>query len=287
MSATPEQLLDTLPPAPPGCEAGEPAAQFQQSRAVPVASPPLVEARPRRFGLFAAALDFVYPPACAICESPLSRGTGVCDDCRCELVDSSTNICLRCCAPVGPYLNTEQGCVHCLTDRFAFDRVLAAGVYDGPLRKAVLLAKHAHSTTVSRALAGLLLDRWEQGLRAARCDVVIPVPLHWTSRVARTQCAAEGVAVQLARRLGLPLDRNVLRKVRRTPPQSSLTPTQRRDNLKQAFRLSHGVRLDGCRVLLVDDVLTTGTTAHRAAQVLCRGGAEIVTVAVVARGLGR
>jgi predicted amidophosphoribosyltransferase len=74
--------------------------------------------------------------------------------------------------------------------------------------------------------------------------------------------------------------------VRRTPAQATLTPSKRRDNLKGAFALVRGLRLQAHRVLLVDDVLTTGTTAHRAAQVLQKGGAASVRVAVVARGLG-
>lgn len=162
----------------------------------------------------------------------------------------------------------------------------ALGVYRGPLQSACLRAKQDRSGALAGRLAELLfVHRGESTLRE-QYDLIIPVPAHWTTRLARSGFPTDAIASALSRSLSIPWSPHVLRKVRRTPPQASLPPTQRRENLKGAFAMVGGVRLVSARVLLVDDVLTTGTTAHRAAQVLLKHGADRVGVAVLARGLG-
>ncbi|MEX1096485.1 MAG: phosphoribosyltransferase family protein, partial [Planctomycetales bacterium] len=122
--------------------------------------------------------------------------------------------------------------------------------------------------------------------RAADAACVVPVPHHWTDRLRGRPNAAETVALVLARRLRVEFAGSILCKTRRTPAQASLTPAQRRTNLRRAFR-ARGRIPAGITVLLVDDILTTGTTAHEAARHLRSAGAERVLVAVLARGLGR
>jgi ComF family protein len=238
-------------------------------------------------GSLRAAVDFVFPPACPFCRRELAAGEDLCDPCREELAGSLPDVCLRCSAPVGPHLHTGQGCIHCRGDSYAFDRALAIGAYDARLRLACLQAKRDSSGRIVRALTDLMFGRWQAELNALNVDVIVPVPAHWTSRFLRAAAPAEAVALRLARLLRRPCDLHTLRKRRRTPQQSSLPPSQRRENLRNAFAVVRGVRLDGVRVLLVDDVLTTGTTAHRGASVLKQAGAERVTVAVLARGIGR
>jgi ComF family protein len=170
---------------------------------------------------------------------------------------------------------------------FAFERAVSVDVYAGALQMACLRAKRSHSSKLAIALGDLLCERHGERMLAAECDVIVPVPLHWTSRLTRTGSLPDAISSRLGRFLKTPVDSHILRKVRRTAPQATLPPTKRRKNLQGAFRVARGVRLDGCRVLLVDDVLTTGTTAHRAARALIGdGGAASVQVAVVARGIG-
>lgn len=232
------------------------------------------------------ALDFLFPPTCLICGGEATAGSGFCPECTQELSDPGGEVCLRCCAPVGPYLDTRHGCHHCRSDRFAFDRVVALGPYRGLLRKACLRAKQDHSGLVARRLGELLAERWGELFSTEPVELIVPVPAHWTTRLVRPTAPADLIAAALSQQVSVPWSPHVLRKVRRTPPQATLTPSKRRDNLTGAFTLVRGVRLNAHRVLLVDDVLTTGTTAHRAAQVLRKGGAASVRVAVVARGLG-
>ncbi len=251
-------------------------------------SPQPVAMQPRtsRRSWWSDAVDFVFPPVCLICGRNTADGRGLCPECLDELIDPDGEVCLRCSAPVGPYLNTRHGCHHCRSDRFAFDRVVALGSYQGLLGGVCLRAKRDRSGLLARRMGELLAERWSELFSTEPVELIVPVPEHWTTRLVRPGLPADGIAAALSRVLGVPWSPHVLRKVRRTPAQLTLKPSQRRDNLKGAFALVRGVRLTAHRVLLVDDVLTTGTTAHRAALVLRSGGAASVRVAVVARGLG-
>jgi predicted amidophosphoribosyltransferase len=252
--------------------------------------PPVVALTRQCRILSRAALEFFYPPACAICHLPLVGGETflsdrLCADCLGKLAPQVTNRCRRCSAPVGPYLDTQPDCIHCHDERFAFGRVVSIGAYHDVLRQACIAAK-AGSDTLAVAFAEVIWSQHVDVLRAARIDAVIPVPHHWTERLVRRVLPPETMARVLARRIGAAFEPHLLAKIRRTPAQADLTPTQRRANLRRAFAC-RGVNLRSASVLLVDDVLTTGTTAHRASVELRRAGAGPVLVAVAARGIGQ
>ncbi len=234
-------------------------------------------------------VDFLYPPACAACHRPLADACEtprfLCTDCRSQLAPIILDRCERCSAPVGPYLDTTAGCIHCRDDRFAFERVFSLGVYDARLRSAVLSAKQQVGDLLTASLAELLARREVDQLQALKIDLIVPVPHHWTDRLVRRHLTPATMAARLSRRLKAPWTPHILAKVRRTRPQTELNATERRNNLRGAFRLVGRPQLEGTRILLVDDVLTTGTTAHRAAAVLKKAGATVF-VAVIARGLG-
>jgi predicted amidophosphoribosyltransferase len=164
--------------------------------------------------------------------------------------------------------------------------VLALGIYDARLRSAVLRGKQPHGAPLMAALADLLVDNWIADLLTEPFDVVVPVPHDWRRRFWRMHNSAETVAEQLARRLQRPCVSHVLRKPKPTPSQSAAPPSIRRLQQRGAFVASSTVGLAGVRILLVDDVLTTGATAHAAAQALRTLQPADIFVAVLARGLG-
>jgi predicted amidophosphoribosyltransferase len=209
----------------------------------------------------------------------------LCGECRTGIAPNIPDRCMRCSAPVGPYLDTTRGCVHCAADRFAFEQVLSLGVYDARLRSAVLAAKQAGGDVLTAALAELLARREADAFGNLKIELIVPVPHHWTDRLLRRHLPPVTFAARLSHLLDAPWSPHIIAKVRRTPPQSALEPTDRRNNLRGAFRLVGRPEFDGTRILLVDDVLTTGTTAHRAAALLKKAGARVY-VAVLARGLG-
>jgi predicted amidophosphoribosyltransferase len=189
---------------------------------------------------------------------------------------------------LGPNQRPGPQCAHCYQDRFAFSRVWSLGRFEGTLRLAVLRAKSRYGGLLTSALADLLFDEFRTEWEDDRPDVVLPVPHHWTEKLGVDHFASQTAAERLALRLNCDFTNGVIVKQKRTRRQATLVPSDRRRNLADAFRLRHRDHIAGRKVMLVDDVLTTGTTAHRLASLLRRkGGAIDVRVCVIARGLGQ
>lgn len=188
---------------------------------------------------------------------------------------------------IGPYLDPLAPCSLCRDERYAFERVFRLGVYDDALRLACLRAKATSAEPLAAGLGELLWECESEAIAPLGIDVVVPVPHHWLRRFYRSHNTAETLAGVWAARLNVPLATHILRKGRWTRSQARLPPYERRRNLRDVFRASPSAGLAGATVLLADDVMTTGTTAHETAKVLVQAGAARVIVAVIARGLGR
>lgn len=243
--------------------------------------------------LWRAGCDFLYPPSCPLCDSPLEQPATdatahrLCEHCAEKLQPDGRKSCARCGAPVGPYLDTSRGCRHCRNDRFAFESVVRFGVYERSLKRACLRMKHPHGTRLALCLAEMLWNASAGPLRDVEAKAVVSVPRHWSRCFGRSHHAAETLGRALARRLGVPFRSDPLRKIGRTQRQATLTPDKRRKNVRGAFSAELSDDLRNATLLLVDDVLTTGSTAHEAAKALRKAGAGRIVVAVIARGLGQ
>jgi ComF family protein len=230
-------------------------------------------------------LHLVYPGACHACDAPLPPGAGpFCDPCR-DSLPSHHPQCPRCAGTVGPFAEVADGCLYCRGTSFPFDTAVSFGPYAGRLREIVLRMKHSSGEGLAEVVGEFWAGSDEARLRALAADVVVPVPLHWRRRWRRGYNQSEALARPLAARLGLPLRPSWLRRVRHTPEQKALSLAEKRENLRGAFR-GRGAGPRGRAVLLVDDVLTTGSTAAEAARALRQAGARRVAVAVLARWQG-
>ncbi len=243
-----------------------------------------------------AAIGLVAPPSCAACgleDEPWGGLKSVmphlCHTCQDAISPPNDNRCLRCGASVGPFIDARRDCIYCRGDRFHFETVIRLGIYSEALRSMCLAAKRPRSEELAAALAGFLWQREEWSLRGARAQLIVPVPHHWTESVRRTPHAPETLATVLSRRLRVKMATHILAKTRRTDKQSELPQSRRRTNLKGAFHVPRRYHsdLEGRRILLVDDVLTTGATANEVAQALLAANASSVTVTVIARALGK
>jgi ComF family protein len=150
----------------------------------------------------------------------------------------------------------------------------------------VLKIKHAQYEPLAASLGRLLAARIRQFSFPEAPELVVPVPMFWLSRWFRGANAAETVAVSLARALALPVASDLLVCRRYLRKQGTLRPDERRRNVRRAFRTSLRFDIRGARLLLVDDVMTTGATAHDASRALRQAGASAIYVAAVARGTG-
>jgi ComF family protein len=175
------------------------------------------------------------------------------------------------------------GCSRCRGERFAFEAATRLGTYDGLLQRVVLALKHGSGEGLAERIGELWGRCARDRVLALAPDVVVPVPLHWRRRWRRGYNQSEALARGLSAVLGLPLVPSWLRRTRHTPPQFTQSPTERRENVRGAFRARVPADERGRCVLLVDDIVTTGSTAHEAARALLDGGAGRVVVAVLAR----
>ncbi len=231
----------------------------------------------------------MYPPHCVFCNTALNatedtdcQGAGLCNICLDAMTKDDGDWCRRCGQLVGPFVDTSNGCANCQRMRPSFESVIRLGMYKDRLRDACIRGKSPGSESLSAALAHQLWKRHQTRLKKANFDLIVPVPQHWTQRLTRPHNQAITLAQVLSRRLQVDFSRHILCKIRRTPDQSSLTAQQRRVNLQGAFRVCGVPSLAGLSVLLVDDILTTGSTANESSKVLRRAGAKCVVVAVAA-----
>lgn len=234
------------------------------------------------------SLVLLYPPECTLCLQSLELQPNeplLCEGCRQELLAGSLWRCPRCGGSAPQRIPPGQRCGHCRTSRFHFTRAVAGGVYRGALKEAVLAMKRPERYGLTIALAQCLWEERGEELAALEVDLVVPIPMHWWRRWRQGANAPDLLAEVLAQRLGRPLLRWALAR-RHRPPQGNLSAARRRHNLRGAMRLATRRSFQGQRVLLVDDVLTTGATCSEAARVLKKAGAREVAVCVLARGEG-
>jgi ComF family protein len=189
--------------------------------------------------------------------------------------------CRACRTPfVDPYPLDEQDlCSVCRESAVNFDAAYSFGSYDGPLRQLIHLFKYGKVETLASPLSRLLIRALplDQSF-----DLVMAVPMHWRKRWERGFNQAELLAKPAAKRCGLKLARNLRRRTF-TPAQAGLTEAQRRANAGSAFGLRRSHEIEGRRVLLIDDVFTTGATLRACAAILKRAGARHVTALTLAR----
>lgn len=232
----------------------------------------------------AAAVSLVYAPTCPACRTELAEAGGLCPTCWREVGFIMGPVCDRCGAPLVDDRDEDDTCDACLHAPPAWSRGRAAVRYDGVGRSMILALKHG-----DRLDTAPLLGAWM--LRAARAldppDLIAPTPLHWTRRARRRFNQAGELARAMAEAAGredaLALD--LLRRIRRTGSQDGLSREARIENVAGAFSLSPRWRhaVEGRRVLLVDDVMTTGATLSACAETLRAAGARDVDALVFAR----
>ncbi len=242
------------------------------------------------------AANLLFPPTCLVCDLPWSDGDDrghhernaerlICGECRAAFGYRAERVCERCAAPLPRYTDPRH-CPECRRRKLPFRAAIALGEYRGSLRDAVLRTKRAAYESLTIQLGEVLADRLEPLGWKQQCDVVIPLPSHWWRRWTRGTSGPELLAERLADRLSLPCRTRWLSCQRRTRKQGMLLPAERAENVRGAFTVRQPDAVRGQRILLVDDVMTTGATLKEAATALLRARASSVFVAVLARGTG-
>lgn len=243
-----------------------------------------------RFGgrMVADGLDILVPPRCAVCHDDLPSGRGgrigpgggsngplLCPSCHGSLMTDSPR-----CSVCGERTTAVPPCQGCRRMQHGCSGLAVLGGYGDQLRTAILRCKRPGRDPLTTVLAGLIVSRHRPTFAAWGVGLVVPVPMHWSRRMMRGTSAADELAGAVAVHLRLPCDR-VLRRVVATRMQNELPVTERRGNVATAFRVRGMVK--GKRILLVDDVCTTGATLAACSEQLTAAGAQAVYAAVVAK----
>jgi ComF family protein len=235
-----------------------------------------------------ALASVLFPAPCRICRSPLLRAgrIPICDACLASferIVDPMCQICGKPFAsPVAAHAE-QPLCRLCRANFYAFDRARTFAIYNDALSGAILLMKYDEVTRLGNWFADRLAEFVAAEPDSWRADIVVPVPLHISRKRERGYNQAELIARPLANRLGLPFHPRVLVRTKPRPPQLVLSRTEHWKSVRGAYATHKTSRVDNLRVLLVDDVLTTGATLDACARGLKRAGAKTVFGLTVGR----
>lgn len=236
-------------------------------------------------GLAGAALDLVYPPACAGCGVLLGSGAGLCPGCWSKLAFIERPFCEVLGTPFSHDLGPGILSADAIANPPPFERLRSVALYDDLARNLVHSLKYRDRTDLAPMMAGWMLRAGDGAVEAA--DVIVPVPLHRLRLIWRKFNQAAELSRALAALSGTPVLIDAVRRTKRTRRQIGLSPRARAENVRSAFSVTPEGReaLFGRRVVLVDDVYTTGATVAAVTRALKRAGAADVTVLTLARAL--
>ena len=235
---------------------------------------------------------YLFPGYCILCGVHSGRPLDLCQPCEEDLPVNLT-CCQHCAVPLSAY----QLCGACITNSPPFEGCIAPLRYEFPVNKLISSFKYSGQLSRGAVLAHLLLQQISKKYQTISQpfevsqphitnqlglpDLITPVPLHWQRQFVRGFNQSQWLAKLLGNRLNIDVDNRLLTRQKYTPPQQGLTRNQRKKNLKGAFRINH--RVDGKHIVLVDDVVTTGSTVSELSLLLKTAGAARVEIWCLAR----
>ena len=233
-----------------------------------------------------ALLDLALPPRCHLCRCfiPQTGPIHLCQACRTSLAEVSSPCCTVCGRPFTGAV-TDHPCGACLQQHPPWEQARAAFSYEGGCQELIQAFKYRNRFHLRRSLALLIAEQLSRFAAACQADLLIPVPLHHDRLTMRGFNQALLLAEGLSDRWQLPLLRQGLRRSRNTVSQTRLSAAERAANLRGAFSVPDPAAIRAKRILLVDDVFTTGSTLAECSRCLLTAGAAAVCCVTVARAL--
>lgn len=227
--------------------------------------------------------DVLFPAKCGFCECLLEK-EGLCPDCWSKIKWISEPKCRMCGQPFIVEIDSVGLiCAQCATKKPCFDKAVSVFVYDDFSKKIILKFKHSDATYLVEILAKWMFRT--AILEIESSDLIIPVPIHFVKRLKRKYNQSELLAQKMSEISGVKYDPRILKKIKQTSPQEGLSGNQRRKNVIGSFGVNEKYEylLTNKRILLVDDVFTTGATVNECAKVLKKHGTKEVVVSTIAR----
>lgn len=226
-------------------------------------------------------MKLFYPNTCCFCGkvSPVS----VCSKCETRLEYVKEPVCKKCGKPIR--CPEEEYCADCLRTPRIFEQGKSVWIHTGCVRWSVYQFKYHNRRVYGEYYADEMCRLYGDKIKEWSIDTIVPVPLHWRRRVARGYNQAEVLAKALGRRVGIPVETSLVRRVKNTKPQKKLSHGERNRNLKDAFcvkKWKKGVK----NILIIDDIYTTGNTINEVAKCLYSKGAQKVFFLTISIGQG-
>lgn len=228
--------------------------------------------------------SLLYPPRCEICAAQIGWEEYLCETCGGKARRIEPPFCQTCSAPFDGDITTEFSCANCHDRHFHFTHAVSCFRSRGVVRELIHRFKYDGEFHLRHPLAGWLAETMgDERIARQRVDLLVPVPLHARRMREREFNQAEVLARLLTARTGV-VTENCLERVRYTTTQTRFDRAERMENLRNAFGMRKTANVRGRHLVLVDDVLTTGSTLDECARVLLRAGAASVRAITVARG---
>ncbi|CAO5682900.1 MAG: hypothetical protein HEEMFOPI_00803 [Holosporales bacterium] len=235
-----------------------------------------------------AIVDYIFPNSFLSCHSiQIDSQIFFCHDCWKELIFIQKPFCAICGIP---FSYEEKGieksdilCLHCHKSKPAFDSARSLFIYNNTIKKPILMFKHHDQTQYAKSF-GLLLKHYLEKENVA-FDIIMPIPLHWVRLLKRQFNQSALMAKYIGKTMQKPVDFDALKKSRNTPSQEKKSRIERIINVEQAFCVKNPLTVLDKKILLIDDVMTTGSTLHEAAAVLKNAKAKEVHCLSIARSV--
>lgn len=229
------------------------------------------------------ALNLLYPKRCPGCEDVLETGELICRECRMKLLYIREPACKKC----GSTLESEQMeyCYDCSRKQHVYEAGKAVFVHQGIIRDSLYRFKYADKRDYAGFYAAETARKYGNWIKSREIDAIVPIPLHKKRRRKRGYNQADLYANELGELLELPVLKNALVRVKNTRPQKDLSALERKNNLKKAFKCNKSI-VQSKKLLVVDDIYTTGSTIDAAAGELQKAGAQKIYFASVSIGRG-
>jgi ComF family protein len=243
--------------------------------------------------VYGSLVSVFFPAPCRLCGSVLDTASRIpiCHSCLASIGALRGPCCGRCGRPFASSVALEAQdvplCHICRRSLYDFDVARSYGPYNTTMAGAIMLLKYQEVTPLAAWFAELVRETFERNREICLCDVVVPVPAHAARLRERGYNHAEVIAKPLARSLGLPCRSYLLVRSRPRPDKLRLTMRERWRSVRGAYTIRQGLRVDNLRVLLIDDVLTTGATLDACSRALRKAGAAKVVALTVARAIPR
>lgn len=237
----------------------------------------------RKHSIGDACLELIFPRRCPFCDEVVAFGEYICPECEKKISPITEPVCRKCGKPIDN--ERMEYCYDCSRKKHAYHTGKAVFVYQGAVKESLYRFKYANRREYAAFYGQQAVMHYGTWIRQCGIEVLVPVPVHKQRRRQRGYNQAELFAREIGRRMNLPVRTDLLIRSINTRPQKELDDVQRKKNLKKAFTITQSI-VQLKKILLIDDIYTTGSTADAVAELLKCAGAETVYVLCVSIGRG-